>query len=157
LLSESILLEKGQISLIKKTIEAPISLPLKIGTLEWKQEVIGKFFDRPHAVLHPFRAYRRIDRTKEAEGLRQGRLVWPSTTMACIYNPEDAKIGFGKAIDSESVMETDQHSEDSGNSSCKIWNAIDSNLLLHITIDIMGLLQRDYIETDIRPTKSSLD
>jgi hypothetical protein len=77
--------------------------------------------------------------------------------MACIYNPEVAKIGFDKAIESESVMETDQHSEDSGNGSCKIRNATNSNLLLHITTDIVGLLQRDYIETDIRPTKSSLD
>jgi hypothetical protein len=77
--------------------------------------------------------------------------------MACIYNPKDEKIGFDIAIDSESVMETNQRSKDSGNGSCKIQNAIDSNLLLHITIDIVGLLQRDYIETGIRPTKSSLD
>jgi hypothetical protein len=146
---ESVLLEKGQISLIKKTIEAPISLPLKIGTLEWLQEVIGKFFGRPLTILHPFRAYRRIDHTKEVEGLRRGRLVWPSTTMACIYSSEDAKIGFSKAMDLESVMETYQHSKDSRNGSHKIRNATNSNLLLAITIDIVGLLQSDYIETDI--------
>jgi hypothetical protein len=39
----------------------------------------------------------------------------------------------------------------------KFRNVTDSDLLLPIITNIVGLLQRDYIETDIRPTKTSLD
>jgi hypothetical protein len=40
--------------------------------------------------------------------------------MARIYILKDAKIGFGKVMESESVMEIDQHSRDSGSGSCEV-------------------------------------
>jgi hypothetical protein len=41
--------------------------------------------------------------------------------MAHIYSPKDAKIGFSEVMEFKSVMETYQHSEDSGSSSREIW------------------------------------
>jgi hypothetical protein len=60
-----------------------------------------------------------MDRAKEVEDLRQGRLVWSFTTMARIYSLEDAKMDFGRTMGSESVMETYRHSKNLGNSSRK--------------------------------------
>jgi hypothetical protein len=65
----------------------------------WRHGISGDSFGGPLVILHLFRAYQRTNRTKEVEDLRRGRLVWPSTTMACIYSLEDAKRGFGRAMD----------------------------------------------------------
>jgi hypothetical protein len=40
--------------------------------------------------------------------------------MARIYSPKDAQIGFGKVMESKSVMEIDQHSKDSRNDSREV-------------------------------------
>ena len=62
--------------------------------------------------------------------------------MAHIYSPGDEKIDFVGVMGLKSVMETDQHSGNSGNGSLKTTG---SDLFLPIITDTMGLIQRVYI------------
>jgi hypothetical protein len=87
-------------------------------------------------------AYQRVDRTKEAEDLRRGRLVWLSTTMARIYSPKDAKMDFGRTIDSESVMETYWHSENSGDSLRKNWKRNGYRFIAFHTCKYHGIITK---------------
>jgi hypothetical protein len=74
---------------------------------------------RPLAVLHIFEPIRgQITQKHRKFGTKQ--IIFPSATMARIYSPKDARIGSGKVMESELVMEMDQDSEDSGSSSRKV-------------------------------------
>ena len=63
--------------------------------------------------------------------------------MARIYSLGDEKINFTRVMELKSVMETDQHSRNSENGSRK---QNDSDLLLPIITDTLGLIQRVYID-----------
>ena len=62
--------------------------------------------------------------------------------MARIYSLGDEKINFIGVMELKSVMEMDQHSKNSRNGS---WSTMDSDLLLSIIIDTVGLIQKVYI------------
>jgi hypothetical protein len=108
-----------RINLIKEIIEQRSSLLLMMRTLVWRHGLIRDLFSNPLAMLHLFEPIEEQIASK-TQKLETKQIVFPSATMARIYSPEDAKIGFGKVMESESVMETDQHSEDSGSGSHEV-------------------------------------
>ena len=69
-------------------------------------------------------------------------VVFQSTTMARIYSPGGENIGFVGVMELKSVIKMDQHSGNLGTVQRK---TTDSDLLLPIITDTVGLIQKFYI------------